>query len=319
MIQWRARLQHLQWSRWTTSGKPIIIGPWRSELGFESLYWLPWLTAWRLKYKIQRERLVALSRGGAGIWYDTPKAVDLYDYVPVDKIRQAMLRDAQQTGSVKQQCMTEWERKLLPLIAEDLGLRRYHVLHPSAMYQALTPWWEGQMGMTPALKQLAFAPIPVPPCPMSLPLPEKFVAVRFYARHTWPLSEEIRPWTANLVDNLAKHVPVVLLESGVHADDHLDFPLKGDNIISLAPHVTLQNNLAVQSAVLSKAQAFVGTYGGLMQLAVRMRKPSVGFYDHFSGTAYGHKQLTEWLGVQQKTPVFIGRPDDARFVKEVMG
>jgi hypothetical protein len=312
-------LQELRWRLWARTRRPILIGPWRSELGFESLYWLPWLTAWRQKYGIKKERLIAISRGGAGIWYDAAKTVDLYDYVPVEKVRQAMLRDAKAVGSVKQLTVTSWERKLLPLIAEDLGVRRAHVLHPSVMYRQLTPWWHGRMGLAAMLPSLAFAPIPVPVPPLSLALPEKFVAVRFYARHTWPLTEELRTWVSNVVDGLAKHLPVVVLESGLHADDHLDFPISGPNIVSLAPHVTLQNNLAVQSAVLAKAHAFVGTYGGVMQLAVRLKKPAVGFYAKFEGTAEAHKHLTEWLAVQQGTPVFIGRPDDARIVKEVLG
>ncbi len=120
------------------------------------------------------------------------------------------------------------------------------------------------------------------------------------------------------VEGIAKVCPVVLLESGLHADEHVSFPIKGPNILSTAPYCQPNNNLAVQSAVLAKASAFIGTYGGTMQLAVRLHKPAVGFYTHFGGTAYAHKMLTEWLGVQQKTPVFIGRPDDAKWVQEAM-
>ena len=186
------------------------------------------------------------------------------------------------------------------------------------MYRALTPWWEGQQGMADTVKQLAFAPIPVPVTPLHLVLPERFVAVGFYARHTWPLTEELKTWVANLVDGIAKHVSVVLIESLLPTDDHAPFPITGPNITSIASALTLQNNLAVQSAVIAKAQCFVGTYGGLMQLAVRLKKPALGFYQKFDGTSYFHKVLTEWLGVQQQTPVFIGRPDDVRFVKDVM-
>ena len=43
--------------------------------------------------------------------------------------------------------------------------------------------------------------------------------------------------------------------------------------------------------MLSKARAFVGTYGGTMQLAVRLGLPSAGFYEKFKKTAYAHKLL----------------------------
>ena len=311
-------MRDLWWRRVAASSQPILLGPWRSEVGFESLYWLPFLAALRAKYQWPKERLIALSRGGAGVWYDVAKTVDLYDYVPLETVRQAMLADAASTGSVKQHAETAWEQKLLPLIAHDLGLRRYHVVHPSLMYQALTPWWEGQMGMTPLMAQLRFTPLVVPAAPLALPLPERYVAVGFYARHTWPMTEELRGWVQQLVDGLAKHIPVVLIESGLHADDHIPFPITGERVLSLKNYVTPQTNLAVQSAALAKAEAFVGTYGGTMQLAVRLKKPAMGFFQKFEGTAYAHKQLTEWLAVQQGTPCFIGRPVDARAVKELL-
>lgn len=297
--------------------RPLLVGPWRSELGFEALYWVPWLQQWRESEQIAKERLFVVSRGGAGIWYDAANTADLYDYLPLKRLRQAMLEDAAQTGSVKQTLARPWESRLLAVIAEDLGLRRYRVIHPSVMYQALTPWWEGHMGLQDLLKHIRFAPLPVSSLPVPIALPERFVAVGFYARHTWPVTEESVVWVANFVDNLAKRIPVVVITSDLHADEHIAFPLHGQNIVTLAGATTPQTNISVQTSVLVKAQAFVGTYGGLMQLAVRLGKPALGFYTKFEGTAYAHKHLTEWLGVQQQTPVFIGRPDDAAMVKDL--
>ena len=308
-------LQRLAWS-----SAPILVGPWRSELGFEVLYWLPWLAAFRERYHIAKERLIVVSRGGAGGWYDAGRSVELYDYTPLATLRKAMLADSTRTGSTKQYRMSGWEKKLLAVIAEDLGLRRYHVLHPLRMYHRLAPWWQGRMGHADLLKHVRFAldPLPTPAPPLTFALPERFVAVRFYQRHTWAMTDDLRAWVIALIEQLAKRIPVVLLDPGLYTDDHVDFPIHGDYVLRLQDHVTPQNNLAVQSAVIAKAQAFVGTYGGTMQLAIRLKKPSVGFYHTFEGTAYAHKTLVEWLAIQQKTPCFIGRPDDARLIKEIL-
>ena len=310
----------MKWSvrRLGYGARPILVGPWRSELGFEVSYWLPWLAWLRQTLKIPRERIIAVTRGGAGVWYDAAHVVDLYDYVPIDKIRKAMLKDQQAKGSIKQHGITPWEQKLIPLIADDLGLRRYILLHPSVLYQRFSGWWGDSLPMRDVVKELVFSVPPIPAPPLTLALPERFVAVRFYARHTWPYTDDLRNMALATVESLAKRIPVVVLESGLHADDHLDFPLSGENILSIKSHVTPQNNLAVQSAVIAKAQGFVGTYGGTMQLAVRLRKPAIGFYNKFDGTAYAHKVLTEWLAVQQKVPCFIGRPEDAKYVMEAM-
>ena len=307
-----------RWRFWRWSQQPIIIGPWRSEIGFESLYWLSWLARWRELTQIPKERLIVVSRGGTGVWYDVGRTVELYDYAPVEAVRKAMLADAQQVGSIKQQVVTPWEVKLVALMAQDLGIQRYHWLHPKEMYQRLSSWWGGRMGAGALFDCLRFPPIPVPVPPLNLALPERYVAVRFYARHTWPMTDELKAWVMTLVDGMAKYLPVVVLETGLHTDDHMDFPISGPNVISLASHVTLQDNLAMQSAVIAKADAFVGTYGGVQQLAVRLKKPSVGFYKQFSGTAYAHKALTEQLAVSQGTPCWIGRPEEAKMMADVM-
>ena len=298
---------------------PILVGPWRSEIGFESLYWLPWLNWVRKAYQLPKERLIAITRGGAGAWYDMGQSVDLYDYVPMANVRKAMLKDAKQHASIKQYRVTDWERKLIPLIAEDLGLRRYHVLHPRWMYRGLQPYWDGKQTAETVLAPLHFDAPPVPHLPLTLQLPEDFVAVRFYVRSTLQFTEENQQFVHTIIQQLTRKVPVVVLETPYHTDDHLDFPIEAsDKVIKLTDHYTPTNNLGLQSAVIAKSKAFVGTYGGTMQLAVRLKKPSMGFYRSFEGTAYAHKDLTLRLATLQGTPCFIGTPSEAQLVHEVV-
>src|SRR5687768_4234007 len=57
------RIKHTLAKQAAASG-PLIVGPWTSEVGYEALYWLPFL-AWAAdRYGVRPERLVALSRGG---------------------------------------------------------------------------------------------------------------------------------------------------------------------------------------------------------------------------------------------------------------
>src|SRR4029077_5178669 len=47
----------------------IVVGPWMSEVGFEILYWIPFLN-WAMTYKqFDPERLIVISRGGVADWY----------------------------------------------------------------------------------------------------------------------------------------------------------------------------------------------------------------------------------------------------------
>lgn len=309
------------WSRYVAiTSRPIFVGPWRSEIGFEVLYWLPFVAQWVHRYGIDSKRLVAISRGGASRWYDAGRTVELLDYVPAADLRVQMLKDHAKASSIKQLEPTDWEQTLLRMISQRLGLRRYHVLHPSVMYQGLAGWWQDTMPISEVMELLRFENPHMPPLPLDIVLPEKFIAVRFYDRPTWALSEETRAYCQQIVRHLGDQMPVVLLGSGAYADDHVDFPLgELPNVSSLVDVFPMRQNLALQSAVLARANAFVGTYGGLMQLAVRLGIPSIGFYTHFANTAYAHKMLTEWLGVRSGVPVFIGRPQEAEFVRSLIG
>jgi len=43
--------------------RPVIVGPWLMEVGFELLYWIPYLRAQLTKFNIPKERVIAISRG----------------------------------------------------------------------------------------------------------------------------------------------------------------------------------------------------------------------------------------------------------------
>jgi ADP-heptose:LPS heptosyltransferase len=83
---------------------------------------------------------------------------------------------------------------------------------------------------------------------------------------------------------------VVLLNPGFSVDEHEDWasetPRKaaeafretGPRVHTIADGMSPARNLAVQSAVISRARAFVGTYGGYSYLAPLYGVPAVAFY-----------------------------------------
>src|SRR5665648_81960 len=42
--------------------RPIVVGPWLMEIGFELLYWIPYLRAQLARLGIPKERVIAVSR-----------------------------------------------------------------------------------------------------------------------------------------------------------------------------------------------------------------------------------------------------------------
>ena len=299
------------WSRMVArSSKPILVGPWTSELGFEALYWLPWLMWWRERYGIDKQRLVAVGRGGSAVWYDMAGTADVYDHASVKDVRlQTMLRQ-QGTGSVKQQGITAWDEAMLKLIASTLNIGDYWTLHPSAMYQMLQPYWAGKQPMAFLHERTRYTRLGVPVLPPGMELPERFIAARVYARPTLPPHEDTLIIVNRWMLKLSEKIPVILLHNGECHDDHVDMLKAVDGRIHVLPKLPPHENLAILSAVLGRAEKFIGTYGGMQQLALRMGVPSIGLYSEWGGTAMAHLTLSQALGVVSETPFMVMRPGD---------
>jgi hypothetical protein len=71
--------------------RPVIIGPWTGEVGFELIYWIPFVR-WVLRtYQIAADRLWVVSRGGTRGWYGEIAAryVDAFEFYSPDQFRAA--------------------------------------------------------------------------------------------------------------------------------------------------------------------------------------------------------------------------------------
>jgi hypothetical protein len=307
---WR---QAAQRCRLFLDNRPIILGPFTSEVGFEVFYWEPWIRALGLPV----DRLYPLTRGGASAWYTTRPVTDLYDLRTPKEVRiETRIRQIR-TGLLKQMAISPWDRAVIRDFAKQHDLSTYHVIHPSTMFRDLAPYWVGQRGLRWVNQRLTFTrlneqgqdlytSLQVPPLPEGLTLPKNFIAVKFYGRITLPMSPPMVEWSHAILKQLADQGPVVVLDTGFHADDHADYPVPDHpNIHRIAPSCTPTNNLAVISAVLARANAFVGTFGAIAQLAVHYRVPSVSFYAQWTGTTIQHKHLSDWLASQLGVPFVV--------------
>jgi hypothetical protein len=282
-------------------------------VGFELLYWIPFVQQFRHQYKIPKERLIAIGRGGSACWYDMAGQADLYEHVPLETARVWSVQASQQTGSMKQTREEPWETHVCGLTAASLGLQKYHRLSPSWMYGLLAPWWTGQRSQAWINDRLAHAvtlPAPQMDPALQAKLPPAYIAMRWYARPTWPYQESLVQWTRTFVEGIAKTHPVVLIDS-FHADDHADLHLGTiPNVQRLSDltEMTPLNNLAVQSSVIAKANAYIGTYGGMSQGAMRWGIPTLALYTEFGQTAPEHLALTQHLSLRTGVPFIACTP-----------
>ena len=247
------------------SGRTILAGPWLSEVGFEALYWIPFLRWVKAAFRVDPARVVAVSRGGTRSWYEgvAGRYVETWEHIdPLEFARRTSERSA-----TKQLGISQFDLEVVSVVERVLG-ERMAVLHPSLMYRLFSLFWSGQRPMSFVDAHTRYEPIGVPAMRDQGRLPREYVAVKFYAARSLPDTPEVRRMLGWFVESLAERTAVVLLDTGLVLDEHSDYPFGTSNrIISAKPWMTPADNLGVQTQIIAGAQAFVGTCGSLAWLA----------------------------------------------------
>jgi hypothetical protein len=281
------------------SGKPVILGPWLSETGFELIYWIPFL-AWAKEHgRLDPDRLVAVSRGGAETWYRhvTPHYADIFSFYTPDEFRIANeARIQAQGGRLKHVGLSSFDREIIARVEAARGIKGAEVLHPSQMYTLFDDFWLQRTPVTLVEAFTQFAPMAAATERPSVlaQLPERYVAAKFYGNAALPDTPANRAFITSYLTELAQNVDVVLLNTPDQFDDHSDFPavVRG-RIHTIERFMVPERNLAVQTEVIRHAQAFVGTYGGFSYLAPLCGVNTLAFYSHASGFRFDHLEVAK--------------------------
>lgn len=260
---------------------PILLGPWLSEVGFELLYWTPFVRQYLAKRRIPKHRVIALSRGGAGGWYaDLAESyLDVFDLCsPEEFLHGNQEREMRQAGK-KQYELDPFENRLIQASAQALGLNEYLVLHPSLMYRYLKPFWaaEAPLGrIKHCCKHQRIAHRY--PRPEAIPF-DRYVAVKLYHSKCFPQTPENTRFTKRLIHELAARHNVVLLNTGHQLDDHTEAQqVSLPNVFDASAIMSARNNLDLQSAIVEHSQGLYATYGGFSYLGPLLGVPSISFY-----------------------------------------
>ena len=302
-VYWRARLR-AKLASLTADRRPIVVGPWHSEVGFEILYWIPFVRRIQDSLGIGRERLHVMSRGGVASWYGnvSDKYADTFDYWTPNEFRERNAARKARTGREKQDDVTRHERALVA----QLRVGPAHHLHPMFMYQVLAPFWTGQESYALADRYLQFDRIAPPPLPDGIRLPEDFIAVKFYFNPSFPDTLANRRFATDVIAGLARKRPVVLLTTGFRVDEHDEVLDGSHNLTSIADVLVPSNNLEVQTAVVARAGAFFGTYGGFSYVPTFVGVPSFSFYSDPSEFNSRHLDVMKAASAELSVPYYAG-------------
>jgi hypothetical protein len=257
--------------------RPIVVGPWLGEVGFELLYWVPFVRWFAERYEVAPERLIVVTRGGAASWYGSlaAQAFDALAAMPADEFRARNDQRAGSLGEQKQLKMTALEEDLVALVRRERG-RDVVVLHPSLMFHLFAPYWWGHRPIEWVERYTRH--VRLPPPAIDIELPPDYTAVKFYFNDCFRSSAANREFVERTIRALANEGPVISLSTGVAVDGHAPCEPDIAAMRGIQHLLTPDTNLLVQSAVVARARRFVGSYGGFAYLAPFYGVPTVSYF-----------------------------------------
>jgi hypothetical protein len=298
--------------------RPVLIGPWSGEVGFELLYWIPFVT-WALREAdVSPERLVIVSRGGPAAWYAHlgGRYVDVLSLTTPEEFR------SRTAARKKQRGVGSFDREIVGRVIAATGIDRPAVLHPGLMYRLFRPFWQQDVTVHRVDDYTRHAPVRVAPNPsLAARLPSDYIAVRFYFSSSFPDTPDNRAFAESTVRGLAASTHVVMLGPGFRIDDHHDFtPSASSRIHTVDDLMTPERNLEIQTAVIAGARAFVGTYGGYAYLAPFCNVPAIAFYSNRDGFHAYHLELADRVFRRMNTTSLVALDvRDAALLRAALG
>ena len=279
---------------------PIVIGPWVGEVGFELLYWIPFLNCALRTYRLEIRRLIVVSRGGAratGIAISPASTWTCSACSRSTSIDRRTRRAGARRDTRSSTASSRWTCDIFERAKEKAGLQQAELLHPSLMYRILRFYWFEKAGIGLLNHHTDYRRLsPVERSSALKDLPADYVAVRFYFRPSFPDTPENQRFAAHVIRSLSQEIPVVLLNTGLRLDDHEDLSVPGKNVYRVDELMRLEQNLEIQTEIISNARAFVGTYGGLAYVGPFYGVPSISFYSTEDELIPAHIDVSWRLG-----------------------
>jgi hypothetical protein len=284
-------------------GRPIIAGPWLGEVGFELLYWVPFLRWCAERLQVDPDRFMVISRGGTASWYRPFAAwyADVFDHISAEMFREQHDARVRDLGEQKQTRITDFDEKVIAAVLGDpqfrgwatryANTREWSSLHPYRMYELLNPYWWGHQPDRWVHDHVRYARLQPPSRTGVFDLPARYVAVKFYFNECFPATPQNRAFVRDALRMLAARGPVVALSTALNIDDHGGVRVDEYGIRHLPEAIEPARNLHVQSAIVSRADAFVGTYGGFSYMAPFYGVKSLAFYSDPVGFSQKHLHM----------------------------
>jgi hypothetical protein len=277
-VRSRARLTEGTLSRAARTGKPLLLGPFLGEIGYELEYWIPFMRRRMHRHGIPPEQATVMTRGGAALWYRDFAAgeLDILGLMSPDRYLPSLEDRRRRAGDLKQLRVDRFDRELVALARERLG--PVAVIHPGLMFTRLRGLWFKGVSLDALWPQLEYRQMDVEPVPSLVPTRD-YVAVKLYFNECVTPSVANRAFFLRVIERLAERGDVVLLSTGLAVDDHEEWTTRHERVHAVEGGLRPEDNLAVQTRIIAGARGFVATYGGFSYLGPLLGIPTLTFLE----------------------------------------
>ena len=240
---------------------PLVCGPFLGEIGYETLYWIPFLARMLEVGALRRRKLVIMSRGGTEALYRcVPECrdaqyVDVIDVLGDERFLELERRRLVEPRAKNQKASSAVESAILA----EAGLAQAVQLLPAHMFRLLRRY--------PVETLLSF--------PWRAPDAERenLTVVKFWFGGQFPATNENLEFIRRLLDELVSAGPVTALDNDftLELNPEVDEPFRAicrDAGVTVATTTSYRTNLAEQIGVLFRAKRLVSTYGGFCYLGL---------------------------------------------------
>lgn len=256
----------------------VVFGPWLADPGREVLYWVPFVRWFRKRYQVDKQRVVVVSRGGAGGWYEGILGTyidlgELFTDEALDELERQ--RDAEQSARRKRQGITDADRVIYRRIKQRLGYREFKIFHPWIMFVLFDRFWSGFAGRRFVSDHSRSLPLTANAKAVrkQFPdLPARYVAAAFAFNEQFPDTAENRRFAGEVITGLARGTEVVLIHPAMARPGDRFVP-EGGRVHGVTPKPAQMVDIA--SAVIAGADAFVGVQGWMAYAAASMGKVAI--------------------------------------------
>jgi hypothetical protein len=270
----------------------VIVGPWFSELGFELLYWVPFINSLSTENTFANKNVVTISRGGVEDLYDflPSKHLNLLEYFSQTDWSDFTSKVWQELGGLKQSKLVMREVKMLKNLNIQFAGKENSktlVLHPSLMFTMFRPFWRNKNWSADLIaKHLVFPNFEIPEA-------KNYGSVKIYSRPSLQINVDTTKKIGEFLKS--EKVDLKIITSDSYKDDHEVFVFSDLENAKLIPINDYENNLKLQLDIIRSSSVCYTTYGGLSYYPLYFGKKSIGFYTDSSKFDQQHTKVANLL------------------------